>query len=100
MKIFFLTLSLLFSSLASAAPESIVFPEVYNFGSRVQVTIRNHTDRNLNCSGFIYMDSMNGRRETHYFNAYVYPRETFFRTIQSWDYYTRYTWVNHSIRCY
>lgn len=99
MKKIFITLMLAFSATAFAEKTATIFPHVYNYGSSVQVQVWNHTDRAVNCSGFVYMNLQSGKRTSEYYFDYVSPRFTSYRSIYSRDMNDRIVSVNHSIFC-
>lgn len=100
MKTLFITLALAFAASAFAEEKTVVFPSVYNYGSNVQVQVWNHTDRNVNCSGFVYLNYQSGVRDQEYYFDYVSARFTSYRTIWPRRTGDRILSVNHSISCF
>lgn len=100
MKKFFLALALVVSASAFAGEKTVIFPQVYNYGFNVQVTVWNHTDRSVNCSGPLYLTYQSGARETEYFWDNVMARFTSYRTVYPRRTNDRITMVSHSISCF
>jgi hypothetical protein len=100
MKLLFLILSLAFTTATFAGKDMIVFPQVYNYGSSVQITIWNTTDRQISCSGSVWMSLQSGARETEYYFDYIGARFTSFRTIYPRTSGDRIVNVSHSISCF
>lgn len=100
MKFFILLASLLMGSVAFAEKDSVVFPQVSNFGTSVQITIWNHTDRSISCSGQVYLNYMSGFRESEYFFDYVSARFTSYKHIYARRMNDRVVNVTHRISCF
>jgi hypothetical protein len=99
MKKFFLILSLVFSITAFAETETVIYPNVYNYGSSVQVSAWNYSDRTVFCSGTIYMDMANGERDSEYYFESIPAHFTSYRTFYSRRPGDRISRVSHSIFC-
>lgn len=99
MKTTILTLGLIFSSLAFAGKDTSVWPNVYNFGNHVQVQVWNHTDKEVRCSGFVYMDMESGERTSEHYFDWVRARGSSFRNVYPRIFNDRIRSVNHSIWC-
>ena len=100
MKNVLLLATLLLSTSVFAEKESVVFPQVSNYGSSVQVRIWNHTDRSVSCSGQIYLNYMSGYRDSEYFFEYVSARFTSYKHIYSRRMNDRVVNVTHTISCF
>ena len=101
MKKMILGLALLVSFGAFASEEkTAIFPRVYNAGYAIQVQVWNHTDRAVNCSGFINYTLMDGTRDSAYYSDYVFARQNTFRMIYPRGTSERINWVSHSIYCF
>lgn len=100
MKIFFLLSSLLISGLAMGKADTVIFPQVYNYGFSVQVSVWNYTDRSVNCNGSLFLTYQSGARETEYFFEMVPARFTSYRNINSRRLNDRITQVTHGISCF
>ena len=98
MKKLILGMALLVSTTAFAKPDTAVFPQVYNFGSHVQVQIFNNSPWNATCSGWINMTFQSGRRDTINYYEMVFARSSRFRSIYPRT-PERIMFVNHSIFC-
>lgn len=98
MKKLILGMALLVSTAAFASSDAAIFPQVYNFGSHVQVQMYNQTTWNATCSGWLNLTFQSGRRDSLYFQDWVPARQSRFRTIypRTPD---RIMFVNHSIFC-
>ncbi len=94
-----LFVAILVSGLAHAQRSIAIFPQVTNYGTSVQVTIWNHTDRNVTCSGFVNLSYANGQRYTESVFEYVPSRFTSYRTIYGQQFGERIVMVDHSIFC-
>ena len=90
---------LLVSSIALAQPDGVIFPQVYNFGYSVQVNVWNTTDQYVNCSGFLFMTTQNGFRDSQYYFDYVPPRFNSFKQIYVRRGDDRIISVSHSVMC-
>lgn len=100
MKKFFSCLLLALSFSAVAETEAIIFPHVYNYGSNVQVQIWNNTDRSVSCSGYIYMNTQQGFRDTEYYYDWISPRFSSYRSFYLRRANDRIVSVSHSIFCH
>jgi hypothetical protein len=101
MKKLVLLLSLLTLSLGVCAHSKVaVFPHVYNTGNALQVNVWNTTDRFISCSGFVYMNTAQGYRETEFFSDSVPPRFNSYRQIYLFRFGDRITSFSHSISCF
>lgn len=100
MKKLLLTCSLLLSSVAFAETKTVVFPQVWNYGTSVQIQIWNHTDRSISCSGPVYLNMQSGERIHEYFYDFVSARFTSYRTIFSRNMNDRISSVSHMISCF
>ncbi len=99
MKKIILGLALLACGSAFAEEKAVVFPQVYNYGFNIQIQVWNHTDRAVNCSGFIYYNTQGGFRDSEYYFDYVGARFNSFRTIYPRTSGDRVLSVSHSIFC-
>lgn len=100
MKKIILALALTISASAFAEKASVIFPQVYNYGSSVQVQIWNHTDKYVTCSGSIWMRTEKGVSYSEYLFDSVMPRFSAYRSFYARDYNDRIQSVNHSIFCH
>ncbi len=94
-----LFVSILICTLAHAGRSSAIFPQVTNYGTSVQVTIWNHTDRNVTCSGFVNLTYANGQRHSENVFEYIPSRITSYRTIYGQQIGERIMMVDHTIFC-
>ncbi len=99
MKNLMIALLLTISTSVFAEKVSIIFPQVYNTGSSVQVQVWNHTDRYVTCSGSIWMRTEKGQNYSEYYFDSIMPRFTAYRSFYSRDFSDRIVSVNHSIFC-
>ena len=95
-----LGLALLVSGFAYAEKEMAVFPQVYNFGTYVQVQVWNNTANMVRCSGQVYMNLSDGTRESQPFYDTVWARGQMTRSIRPRSFNTRVTSVSHSVFCF
>jgi hypothetical protein len=100
MKNLFFVLIFVFSGSVFAEKVSPVFPEVYSFGHSVQVTIRNFTDRNVHCSGNIFLTTISGIREMQYYSEFVPARFSSYRNLYPRSIGDRIISTSHSIFCF
>ncbi len=98
MKKYFFLASLL-SVLVHAASASAIFPRVTNLGTSVQVSIWNHTDRYVTCSGFVNLGYANGQRSSESVFESIPSRITSYRTIYGQPFGERIVMVDHSLFC-
>lgn len=99
MKKLILGLALTLSSFAFAEKQSMVFPQVYNFGSSIQVNVWNTTDKNFWCNGSVTMYLDNGKQESEYYTEFVSSRYNSIRMIYPREFGTRITSYYHNIWC-
>lgn len=99
MKKFFSGLLLTLSFSALAETKAFIYPNVYNFGSNVQVQIWNTTDKSVTCSGFINMRTQQGHTDSEYYYEWISPRFSSYRTYYPRRSGDRIISVNHSIYC-
>jgi hypothetical protein len=92
-------LALLTSTAVFAGRTNVIFPQVTNLGSSVQVTLWNHTDRNVTCSGLVNMTYGNGVRSSESVFEYIPPNITSYRTYYGQQFGERIVHVDHSIFC-
>jgi hypothetical protein len=94
----------LFCLLASlsvfAKPETVIFPNVYNYSSNVTIQIWNYSDRTVNCSGPVYMDMESGVRESEYFFDTIMAKFSSYRSIYPRNLNDRIRSVSHFITCF
>lgn len=95
MKKYFLALMIAFSGSAMA---QAIFPQVSNFGNQVNVSIWNHTNRDVNCSGWIYITNQQNRTESIHFFERVWRRSHLNRNYRPRT-PERIRYVNHNIWC-
>lgn len=100
MKKLILALTLVASASAFAGEKAMIFPNVYNYGHSVMVSVWNHTDRNVSCSGPLYLTYQSNVRETEYFFETVWSRQTTYRNVYPRRMNDRITMVSHSISCF
>jgi hypothetical protein len=93
-------LGLILSFSAFAGTQSVIYPQVYNYNYNVQVTIWNHTDKSVNCSGSLTLWSSNGGTQTEYISERVSPKFTFYRSFYPRISGDRFTNVTNNIFCY
>ena len=84
---------------SSAIAFDYVWPNVYNWGNRVEVQAHNNTDRGVWCSGSIYMTLENNQDENHYFSEYLSSRGFIYRSVYPRG-NKRISRMNHSISCF
>lgn len=97
-KVFFL-IALMFSFSAFAEKAASVWPHVYNFGHAAQVQVWNHTDREVRCSGWVYMTMENGETDSQHYFDWVYARSSRHRMVYPRFSNERISHVSHSIWC-
>ena len=100
MKKIILLITLALSFPVFAAKDTTVFPEIYNFGSNVQVIIRNQTERSATCSGLLFLRTWNGYRQTfHYFDT-IPSRFVTYKNFYPQMMGDRILSISHSIYCH
>lgn len=83
----------------SQAAEAVVWPNVYNWGNRVEVQVFNNTDRSVWCSGSVYLRMESNKEESHYFSEFINRGMFVYRSIYPRTLSERIQRVNHSIFC-
>ncbi len=99
MKKFIIALSLMVSASAFAETATVIFPRVYSWGNRVEVDIWNHSDRDVTCSGPIYMTLQSGATQFDSYYDWVPARMSRYRSIYARDFNDPIRSVSHSIWC-
>lgn len=99
MKKFMMVLALLTTGSVFAAPDA-TFPNVYNYGSQVQVQVWNHDNRQVNCNGTLWMRTQSGKSYSEYYSDWVFPRGSSYRTFYARDMNDRIASVSHNIACF
>ena len=95
----FLLIAFSFSAIAENDAVEVVYPYVYNYGYSVQVQVWNNENRSVHCSGYINMNTDQGR-DSKYFSEFVSPRMTSYRTVYPSRINTRILSVSHNIFCF
>ena len=83
-----------------ASADTSVWPRITVWPTGVDVWVDNYTDRDVNCSGTIFMYKDSGRTQTEFFNARVFARSNSYRRYFNYDSNDRIRNANHSITCY
>ena len=92
-----LFISLLMITVAQAQS---VYPNVFTTPNQVQVSIYNYTQKDINCSGTIYITTQSGKFETRYYYQRIYRGMSDFRTFPNFDYNDPFMHSHHSINCF
>lgn len=87
------------ASFSASAQMVNVYPRIYNFGNQAQVQVYNSSEFDVNCSGFIYLNTQRGRMESHYYSDYIYRGHSSMRFFYLRDFQDNITYSHHSIRC-
>lgn len=72
---------------------------MYNFGSRLEIRVRNHTDKTVRCSGFVNFRTFNGSFVTHYYSDLIPAYLNSYRSIYPRSFNDRIMSAHHSIFC-
>ena len=99
MKKLTMVLALLATGSVFAASDA-VFPNVYNYGSQVQVQVWNHDNRQVHCNGTLWMRTQSGKSYSEYYSDWVFARGSSFRTFYARDLNDRIQNVSHNISCF
>ena len=99
MKNLILGLVLGVSSVAFAAKETAIFPNVYNYGTSVQVNIWNSSNRSVWCSGSVFMNLDNGQMQSENYSEYIMANFNSYKMIYPRLAGARILSVSHSIFC-
>jgi hypothetical protein len=97
MKKILLVLTVLIAT--SAFASFPIFPQLTNFGTSVQLTIFNPNNKDVNCSGMIYMYLIPSAVESQYFYSRVVAHTTLFKTFIPLRQNMTISTVSHSIYC-
>lgn len=89
----------LIASLGASAQVVNVYPSVFNFGNQAQVQIFNRSEVNVDCSGWLYLNTQLGRMESHYFSARVPKGFSTMRSFYLMNFQDRITFTHNSIYC-
>lgn len=92
-------LVLVVSSVAFAAKDVAIFPNVYNYGNSVQVHIWNTSNRSVWCSGSVYMNLDNGQTQSENYSEYVMANFNSYKMIYPRLAGARILSISHSIFC-
>lgn len=76
-----------------------VIPQVFNFGSSVQVQVHNRNSYPVTCSGTVNMQTVNGRSPIEFYQAYIIAGGTNWRTFNNRDFSDHIFNVFHTISC-
>lgn len=89
-------------ALSSSSFASMVWPQLTNWGTSVELSIWNSTDEDIRCSGSVYFSTSAGKTESHYYFSTIYKHSS--------DYERYYlfsttpgetiTSANHSVSCF
>lgn len=96
MKKFFAVSLFAFAAVAQAS----VFPHVWNNGRTVTLDAWNHSDRQVRCSGPIYLELSDNRRDTIHVFEYLWPRQSLYRTYYPNTVGATIERVSHSVWCW
>ncbi len=99
MKKMIVVIGLMISAPGFTKPESVIFPQLYNFRYSVQVNVWNTSDQYVGCSGFIWMSTQNGFRDSAYYFDYVPGHFNTFKNIYVRRGDDRIVSFSHSIMC-
>lgn len=90
-----------FSVLAESKTEKAnVWPRISVWPTGVDVVVDNYSDRDVTCSGTIYMYKYSGRMQMEHFYSRVYARSNTYRRFFNYDMNDGIRNANHSITCY
>jgi len=92
---YFLLLSLVLCEFAFAYTR----PRIVNFGQFVEVSVDNYEDRDISCSGSLYLTMEDGRQQYEYFSESIRSRGSVRRTFYTYS-SERIKSVTDSIFCY
>ncbi len=74
-------------------------PQVWRFGSSVQIEVHNHTDTDVTCRGTVHIHTRRGRFQSEYFSENIYRGQTRRATYRLWDLRDEVTYASEFINC-
>lgn len=89
-------LVLAFAAVANAS----VYPHVWNNGRSVSLDAWNTSDRQVRCSGPIYMRLDDDTQDTVYVHEYLWPRQSMYRTYYPNSFGKQIKSVSHGVWCW
>lgn len=96
MKMTIALIVLVFAAVANAS----VFPHVWNNGRNVTIDAWNHSDRQVRCSGPIYMRMDDNTQDTVYVHDFIWPRGHLYRTYYPNSVGKQIQSVSHGVWCW
>lgn len=97
MKKTFVIIALFLVSFAAVA--NSVFPHVWNNGRNVTLDAWNTSDRQVRCSGPIYMTMEDNSQDTIFVHEYLWPRQSLYRTYYPNSIGKQIRSVSHGVWC-
>lgn len=83
----------------AAQAQYSVFPRVFNMGSYAQVQINNTNDYAVRCSGPVYLNTIMGPMESHYYFETIRAGGFSMRNFYLRNFSNRISYAHHSIFC-
>ena len=96
----FIVLALMLITANIAIADVSVWPRLTVWPTGVDVWVDNYSDKDVTCSGTIYMYKNSGRMQTEHFYSRVYARTNTYRRFFNYDANDRIRNANHSITCF
>lgn len=87
------------ASFSASAQMVNVYPRIFNFGNQAQVQVYNTSEFDINCNGFVYLNTQRGRMESHYYSDRIYKGHSSMRSFYLMNFQDRITFSHHSIYC-
>jgi hypothetical protein len=92
------TIALIVLAFAAVANAS-VYPHVWNNGRNVTLDAWNTSDRQVRCSGPIYLTMEDNSQDTIFVHEYLWPRQSLYRTYYPNSVGQQIRSVSHGVWC-
>lgn len=93
------TIALIILAFAAVANATVI-PHVWNNGRNVTVSAWNSSERQVRCSGPIYMTMEDNTQDTVYVHEYIWPRGSINRIYYPNSFGKQISRVSHSVWCW
>jgi len=97
MKTIILTATLLF---ATSSMAQVIFPRVITFPNQVQLTINNYSQKDIRCSGSVFIYSQSGRFDSRFYSNTLYRGMSDYKYYYNFNNNDPFRNASHSINCY
>lgn len=95
-----LIMSIALLSLHSTAKvNTVAFPQLTVFPNSVEVRVWNNSEKNIQCSGSIFIYTQMNRFRSEFYNRIIPARQFSYQRFPNWTYNDPYRNAHHSIFC-